>query len=36
MTELSATAAVEAMRKGDIKAEEYARAFGQGTGTRKP
>jgi len=27
MTELSATAAVEAMRKGDIKAEEYARAL---------
>jgi indoleacetamide hydrolase len=27
MTELSATAAVEAMRKGDIKAEDYARAL---------
>jgi indoleacetamide hydrolase len=26
MTELSATAAVEAMRNGDIKAEDYARA----------
>jgi Asp-tRNA(Asn)/Glu-tRNA(Gln) amidotransferase A subunit family amidase len=27
MTELSATAAVEAMRKGNIKAEDYARAL---------
>jgi indoleacetamide hydrolase len=27
MTELSATAAVEAMRNGDIRAEDYARAL---------
>ena len=27
MTELTATAAVEAMRNGDIKAEDYARAL---------
>ena len=27
MTELTATAAVEAMRNGDMKAEDYARAL---------